>query len=268
MSFQPVVPTNGLVGWIFLRSTIDRQSESFNRSPEISRDTDYFAATIGKIETAEDLVNDRRLLRVGLGAFGLQDDINSKAFIRKILEDGTSQDDALANRLADDRYKQLANAFGFDRSIGPRTQNQSFAGEIIAKFRARAFEVAVGDQDTSLRLALNATRELAEIARSDETETTRWLKILGQQPLRKVFETLFGLPSGFGQLDLDRQLEVFTDRASRQLDLKSLEDLRDPEILDGLVQRFILRDQISSFNVQTSASIALTLLQSVPRPFS
>jgi hypothetical protein len=268
MSFQPVVPLSGLQGWTLLKTTLPRQTEVFNKSPDLLRDTEYFANTIGSIQTADDLVNDRRLLRVALGAFGLQDDINSRAFIRTILEEGTKEDDALANRLADDRYKKLADAFGFDRLIGPRTQNDSFANEINSLYRQRSFEVAVGQQDEAMRLALNASRELVEIAGRDESENTKWFTIMGQQPLRKVFETALGLPTGFGQLDLDRQLEEFKKRASSQLGLTSLEDLGSQDMIDKLVERFLLRDQVSAFSAQSSGSIALTLLQSAARPFA
>ena len=77
------------------------------------RDTDYFAAKIGEIDSAEQLVSDRRLLSVALGAFGLHADIDNKYFIRKVLEDGVLKEDALANRLTDERYKSLTKAFGF-----------------------------------------------------------------------------------------------------------------------------------------------------------
>ena len=40
---------------------------------------------------------------MALGAFGLQDDINNRYFIRKILEEGTTNEDALANRFSDTR---------------------------------------------------------------------------------------------------------------------------------------------------------------------
>ena len=262
MSFQPVVPTSGLTGWVFITNTLDRQTEIFNKSPTIVRDTDYFAQNIGNVQTADDLISDRRLLRVALGAFGLEDDINSKALIRKILEEGTSDDSALANRLADDRYKKLAEGFGFDRAGGPRTREAGFGDEITALFRRRSFEIAVGEQDNAMRLALNAKRELADIATSDDAENTKWFTIMGTQPLRQVFETALGLPSSFAQLDLDRQLEEFQDRAKSQLGLESLADLADPEVLDDLVERFVLRDQVASFGVMNSNSIALTLLQS------
>ncbi len=102
------------------------------KSPVIQRDTDYFLENIGKIDTAEDLVNDRRLLSVALGAFGLDEDIDSKYFIRKVLEDGTLDPEALSNKLADKRYLDFSQAFGFgDYGIPPRTKVSDFATEIV-----------------------------------------------------------------------------------------------------------------------------------------
>jgi hypothetical protein len=267
MIFQPVLPFGGLAGWSLLNRTLERQTELFNKDPLIVRDTEYFEQNISKVQTPDDLVSDRRLLRVALGAFGLQDDINNRAFIREILEEGTADEDALANRLTDDRYKQFTDAFAFkDRPI-PRTQLLTFGAEITSQFRNREFETAVGEQDEALRLAMNAQRELGDIASEDVPEDTMWFRILGNPPLRRVFDVALGMPANFAQLDLDRQLEIFKSRASSQLDMSDPSELVDPDVQDRLIQRFLLRDQVDSFAVQSSGSIALTLLQSAPRFF-
>ena len=77
--FQPIIPTDGLAGWRFLQRTYDTQLDSFARSAPVQRDTDYFAQKIASVTSAEELVADRRLLTVALGAFGLQDDINNRS---------------------------------------------------------------------------------------------------------------------------------------------------------------------------------------------
>ncbi|WP_245770660.1 DUF1217 domain-containing protein [Roseovarius azorensis] len=250
-----------------LNRTLDRQTDLFSKSPVIQRDTEYFERNIGSVRTAEDLVSDRRLLRVALGAFGLQEDINSRALIRKVLEEGTDRDDALANRLSDRRYRQLAEAFAFADNAGPRTQLAGFGAEIAEKFRRMEFEVAVGNQDQALRLAMNAQRDLSEIASEDSGFNTKWLRILGTPPLRRVFEAALGLPQSFAQLDLDRQLDTIKARSARQLDLSDPARLGDPEVQERLIRRFLLRDQINSIGVQSSQSIALTLLRAAPRAF-
>lgn len=267
MNFQPALPLVGLPGWAMLNRTMDRQTDLFNRSPTIVRDTQYFEENIGKVKTADDLVSDRRLMRVALGAYGLQDDINNRALIRKILEDGTLRSDALANRLADSRYKQLSEAFAFgDRPI-PRTQLSTFGREITEKFRRREFEIAVGNQNESLRLALNASRELGNIATENGEQNTKWFRVLGTAPLRQVFEVALGLPKSFAQLDLDRQAEILKSRANSQLGISSVNDLSDMSLREKLIQRFLLRDQIANSQGSSAQSTALVLLQSAARRF-
>jgi len=265
--FTPIVPLGGLPGWTLLNRTIDRQTALFNAAPALQRDTDHFLQSIAGVESAADLVADRRLLRVALGAFGLQDDIDSRAFVRAIIEQGTSSREALANRMTDDRYRALAGAFGFLSGDGDGTPPTGFGARIVEQFRRREFEVAVGEQDSALRLALNADRELAALAAEDSTDTALWFRILGTPPLRETFETALGLPQSFAGLDLDRQLEELRSAAARQLDIGSPRDLIDDSLREGLVRQFLLRDQIASFTISSSQSIALTLLQSAPRLF-
>ena len=122
MTYAPVVPFGGLAGWAFLTRTREAQKTAFASSPAVQRDEAYFRDRIGGISSAEELVSDRRLLSVALGAFGLEDDINNRYFIRKVLEDGTLDPKALGNKLADKRYLELSKAFGFGDYATPRTK--------------------------------------------------------------------------------------------------------------------------------------------------
>ncbi|MWB76650.1 DUF1217 domain-containing protein [Pseudooceanicola sp. 216_PA32_1] len=262
MTYAPVVPLSGLAGWRFLQRTADQQEKAFSASADIQRDTDYFKAKIGEIDTAEQLVADRRLLRVALGAFGLQDDIQNRYFICKILEDGTLNTDALANRLADDRYKAFSSAFGFGNFDTPSTKISDFGDEIVAKFRKQQFEAAVGEQDNSMRLALNAMRELGDIAGGSAGDRTKWFKVLGTPPLRQVFETAFGLPSSFAQIDIDKQLEIFRDRAESAFGSAGFDVFQDEAQREVLVQKFLVRSQIDDITAAGTTSSALTIMQS------
>ena len=260
--FRPVLPLSGLPGWIMLNRTAAAQTAAFASAPQIVRDTDYFEAVIASVDTAEKLVANRRLLRVALGAFGLQEDIDNRYLIRKVLEGGANDPASLANALSDDRYRQMSAAFGFgDGASAPRTTQGGFGSDITARFRARAFEVAVGEQDESLRLAMNAAREMAQIGAQDASDNTRWYQILGTPPLRAVFETAFGLPAGFGQLDLDRQLGILKKFARDKLGVESVDAFADAGVRDDLVKTYLLRDQIRTMSIQSPQAIALTLLQ-------
>lgn len=260
--FQPIIPDVGLAGWRFLQRTYDTQFETFSSSVALTRDTDYFRENIGQVTTAEDLVKDRRLLTVALGAFGLQDDIDNRFFIQKVLEEGSVNEDALAVRFADNRYREMSQAFGFGPGEFLKTGSSVFADTIIDRFQTNSFEVAAGEQNEAMRIALYAQRELAELAGADNSVDTKWFTMMGDPPLRQMFEKALGLPSSISQIDLDQQLGIFKDRAQSAFGSDDLAVFTDEGLREDAITKFLVRDQLDGVTLgQSSTSIALTLLQ-------
>lgn len=262
--FQPVVPFGGFAGWSFLTRTLESQQETYAKSPEVAREVAYFKENISKVQTAEDLVADHTLLKVALEAFGLGDDIGNKFFIRKVLEDGTLTDDALANKLSDDRYLKLSQAFGFGDFSVPSTVLSDFGEKITSAFKEQQFEEAVGDQNEDFRVALSISRDLSNIAEEDLGEDTMWFKVMGSESLSLVFETAFNLPDSFGSLDLDKQLETFKEKAQSVFGDNSIKQFTSEENLEKLTRLYLLRADLKSLNATVSSSQnALTLLQNM-----
>lgn len=261
MTFLPALPLTGYAGWAFLKRTQARQEATMQAQPLVKRDEDYFRKNIGKIDTAEQLVKDRRLLSVALGAFGLEGDINNKAFIQKVLEGGTLKDGSLANRLADRQYQKFSAAFGFGDFSVPRNKLSDFPDKMLDAWKSRQFETAVGTQNGDLRLALNAEREMGALAsRTQSSNDARWFSVLGSPPLRKVFEKALGLPTGFGQLDVDRQLDVIKDKSRSQLGTDQIADFDDPARMDTLLRRFLIRSEAEAYRTQFGSSVAVNLM--------
>ena len=197
---------------------------------------------------------------MALGAFGMDTEIDKKAFIRKVLEEGTTDPAAFANRLTDKSYYKLAEAFGFG-DAGPNTSAPGFAASIVEAYKTRAFEVAVGDADNNMRLAMNFRREITALADQGE-EGASWFNVLGSKPLREVFEKAFGLPSSFAQIDIDRQRDVLADKAGALFGDDTLAAFRDPAAVEKVLNRFLARAQIEDGATGTSpAAMALSLLQ-------
>ncbi|KPN64847.1 Protein of unknown function [Aliiroseovarius crassostreae] len=264
MSFQPIIPMGGAAGWAFLQRTQDAQKQTFNASAEMQRDVSYYKENIGKISTAEELVDDYRLLKVTLGAYGLSDDINNKFFIQKVLEDGTFDEGDLANKLSDKRYYEMAKDFGFGDLSIPATQISTFADKTISAFQERQFEVAVGEQNQDFRLSLSLKRELGAIVDKSTSEDGKWFSIMGNPPLRQVFETALGLPNSFGALDLDLQLQGFKDKAEAYFGSNKISQFSDPSKLDELNRLFLIRSDLANGSASmASSTIALTLLQNL-----
>jgi hypothetical protein len=260
MSYRPVVPLPGIAGWRFLERTQARQQAAFEDGAALRREVAHFDASIASVKTAADLVADRRLLSVALTAFGLEAEIDKRALVRRVLEEGTTAEGAMATRLTDPAWRKLSAAFGFG-DAGARTGEAGFAAGIIAAYKARAFEVAVGETDNDMRLALNFRREIAALAAGGGGS---WYSVLGSKPLRAVFEKAFGLPAAFAQIDIDKQAEMLRDRADRLFGSDSLAVFQDKANVDKLIDRFLARAQIEQGAAATGpAAAALTLLRSM-----
>lgn len=257
------LPLTGYAGWTFLQRTMDSQKALLQQDTQQQRDEAHFRDRIGSITSAADLVADRQLLKVALGAHGLQDDLANRYFIRKVLEDGTLDATDLANRLADKSYAAFSSGFGFGDYAVPRTQLSDFADTIIAQYRTRSFEVAVGEVNGDYRLALNAERELPELAADSMTEDAKWYTILGSEPLRSLFETAFGLPDSFGMIDIDAQLTMIKDRAARHFGDSSVSQFADAGQQEKLIRQFLLRSELAGLAAGglSRAASALQILQ-------
>lgn len=264
MPISPAVPFGGIAGLRFLDRTYDRQFEVFNRSPEIQREIDYFRENAGSIATLDQLMGDRRILSVVLGAFGLEDDVNKGAFIRKVIDEGTLDPSAFANRLVEPAYRELSEALGFGNFDGAGTLVlEGTRTNLLDRFTERQFESAVGDINVDMRLALNFRREAAVIAEGSASTRTKWLQLLGSPPLRQVIETTLNLPSEFAAIELDQQVDEISRRSESLFGITDPAQLSDPEVLGRVVDRFVSNSQIAQGVTNTSVrgAVALSLLQ-------
>ena len=127
MSFTPYVFGTGVAGWNFLQRTREQQQEVYEKSPVIDRAVQEFTQKITTVQTADQLLDDFSLLTVTLGAFGLDEDISNRAFIKQVLESDLSDDTSFVNRLNDNRYLALATTFGFGGDEGPKLPSEGAA---------------------------------------------------------------------------------------------------------------------------------------------
>lgn len=261
MSFQPIVPLGGLAGWEFLKRTQARQEASFASSPRIERVVQSFQRDFSTLRTVEDLVGNRQALDVVLGAFGLQADLENRAFIRKVISDGTSDRTALGNRLADKRYLAMAREMAHLAPGGSGMPPEGLANRLIKQYQTAEFEIAVGDSEETMRFALAFERNLPEIAAGARSETARWFAVLGDPPTRRVVETALGLPKEFAALDIDEQVIRLQDAARKRFGTESIAELAQPDMIETITRRFLLMDQLRASQAGMSGSaVALSLL--------
>ena len=132
---------------------------------------------------------------------------------------------------------------------------------IAARFAAESFELAIGSQNDSMRLALNFRDGIGEVVTEDSTDEAVLFKLLGSEPIRAVLDTALGIPADLAQLDIDRQAEYLNDRLKSQFGISNVQELKDPEVVEQVLKRFqILAGINQNFAATSSASTALVLL--------
>lgn len=233
MSFSPIIPSGGLNGWQFLQRTMTKQAVSHASTAAAKRDEAYFTENIGKIGSAAELVNDRRLLRITLSAFGLAEDLPNRAFIQRVLESPTSEPEpgekrSFVQRLADRRYHDMAKAFGF----GDRSEEGAQPGRSPTS-------TATDRESLSVRLTDSMQRDLSALAGSGIGEEATWALVLSTPSLRTMFEKAYSLPEDFGSLTLDNQIKVLRSQTETLFGSGTVEQFSERGAITTLSQRYI-----------------------------
>ncbi|MDP0928150.1 DUF1217 domain-containing protein [Paracoccus onubensis] len=150
--------------------------------------------------------------------------------------------------------------------IDDSSQMTDSAEKVATAYVDREFESRIGQSDESLRLALNARREIARIAEAGRSDRANWFELLSNPPLRQVFQGAFGFGPYMASLDVDRQADEFSKAARRVLGTDSFKDIAGEETTERLLRTYLARSQTSDSFAVNRYSAALTLLAN-PGPF-
>lgn len=90
------------------------------------RDIQYFQDHIGQVKTIDDFIGNSRLYGFAMKAFGLDDMIYAKGFMKKVLQgEPDINGRVLVDRLQDSRYRDFAAAFSF-KEFGENPNKKPF----------------------------------------------------------------------------------------------------------------------------------------------
>lgn len=237
-----MVTTN--TSYRLISENLSRSLNSTAEKPEVAREVENYLENIGDVKSVDDFINNDRIYRFALTAFGLQDQIFAKAFIRKVLTEGVTDPNSFANRLADGRFRELARTFNFAGLGETTTLLDRTRQGTVDRYIRQTLEQDAGEQNEGVRLALYFERNASSI--------TSGFSVLADAALLKVVRTTLGLPESLSSLDIDRQAEIIESR----LDVT---DLQDPEKLSQFITRFtILYETENPSTVATSPALLLS----------
>jgi hypothetical protein len=233
-----------LLQYQLVTSDLSRSLTTVSADPMVERNTEYYLENIGSIKSIDDFLGDDRIFAYAMKAFGLEDMTYAKAFMRKVLEEGIDESSSFANQLTDDRYRQFAETFNFDR-YGETATIFSRAQEGVTEAYARqTLEEREGASNEGVRLALYFSRKAEEIDSAYD--------ILADKALAETVYTALGLPDEFAMSDISKQAAYIEDHID-------IEKLQDPEYLNDFLERFsTLYDLENGQNLQTVPNLLVS----------
>lgn len=231
----------------------------------IENKSEYFRTNISGVSTASELVFDATLFEVTQVAFGVEYEYSGSSEhhyrkLQRVLEGGAEDPNSLANVLGDASLIKMAKAFGFDKEPSLNIHSDEFAESIANDYLTYAFEESVGNQYEELRFALNFKRAIPEMTESDVSSNSKWYQVLSNESLREVFQTALGLPSEFAYIDIDKQLETIQEKTNSRFGISEFDDLADEEILEEVINTYLLVNEATNGGTSSSGQYLVTLL--------
>lgn len=233
-------------------------------------DLAYLRSNWNLIDESLDLMLDPKLLDIVVSAFGLPKDAYTSGFVLNMLIADPSNPRSLPRVLGDERWVEFAEFFGASRGEG-NVGRDNFQSDLINRYHRQLFETQVGTVDQSLRIALNFTRQIANIANSSNVAASGWLQIMGDQPMRTVLDGAFGLPSQFAQLDFEAQQRVYEARSASLFGGSDPSVFLDPANVTKALDLYLGRSAFASSNTTpgylTLIGQSVTLARSINQTF-
>ncbi|MEM6602462.1 MAG: DUF1217 domain-containing protein [Pseudomonadota bacterium] len=242
--------TDGTISLSVLNSIADRH-EDFNISylsgtasyKRFEVESDNFELSVSLVASDRDITSNSRVLRFALTAYGLESESYDSFKALNVL----TGEENLGNTTTDQRWRDFQKDFSFTTSANTlRTQEAGLADTVIEKFADNTFIEAVGEQDENLRLALYFEQRIQELAAQPNIDNFGWIAVAGETPLANVFQTAFGLPTSFGQLDVDQQQEVYRLRSQSITGSPNLSSYGDSAFVETFLQTYLLRATLAA----------------------
>ncbi|MFL0692149.1 MAG: DUF1217 domain-containing protein [Agrobacterium tumefaciens] len=212
-----------------------------------TKKAEVYQERIQSIDTVRELLADRDVIDVVIGAYGLDPEDVTDDFLKQVFSSDLSDPKSFVNQQPDGRWAELVASFNFDvngnltrETIGT-VQQRGETLETVNKYLRQTLEENEGASNEAVRLALYFERTAPNI--------TDAYGLIADDALMAVFRTTFGFSDEFSNMDVDQQARIINDN----LDLA---DLQDPTKLERFLQRYTaMYDTENNFGASSAATI-------------
>ena len=143
------------------------------QQPDVARNAAYYKENIGKVKTVDEFLKNDRLYQYAMKAYGLEDMIYAKAFMKKVLESNPTDANSFANKLTDKRYRDFAAAFSFTSPDKAVAQSAHQTDDMVGLYTATVKQkVDAIDEDTAYYNAkIGSVKTVNDLLNDDRLRT-------------------------------------------------------------------------------------------------
>jgi predicted peroxiredoxin len=178
---------------------ISKSIDRIEQQPTVDRETQYYLANITKVKSIDDFVNNDRLFKYAMKAYGLEDMDYAKAFMVKALKEGVTDSNSFANKLTDKRYAAFVSAFNFAAN-GADATIYNKAQQLVTKNYATQAQIAGLDPNSDY-VKGETTYYLANITKVKSVDD-----LMSNSRLYTYALAAYGLDSATEDKDLIKQV--------------------------------------------------------------
>lgn len=216
--------TSSIVQYRVVNAQQERFMTQFEKIPQVKSAIAAFEKKAPEITTVDGLLKDRRTLEFVLSAFQLEEKVDAKGILKKLLTEDPVNDKSLANILSDPRYKAFAKAMEPLRLGSKPFSSATFVATLVKGYETNEFEKYQGEQTPGLREALYFKRNIGGI--------TKTMQLLGSKALTEVVRVALGLPKEMGLLPVAKQAKLI----EQHLDVSKFSD---GKFVDRFIDRYL-----------------------------
>ncbi|KAA2237367.1 DUF1217 domain-containing protein [Salinarimonas soli] len=221
---------------------LDKSLARTASDPAIKREITAYEKSIRSVKSIDDFLENDTVYRVAMKAFGLEDMIYAKGFMRKVLEGGIASRDSFANKLADKRYREFADTFNFAQFGSATTAFSAAQDGVVKRYVRQTLEQREGESNEGVRLALYFARMAPGLKNA--------YQVLADPALSKVVRTALNLPEAMATTDIDKQARLIESRIT-------FADFKDKTKLDAFLKRFASMNDVNQPQPMATALASL-----------
>jgi hypothetical protein len=195
------------------------------KDPTVARDVARFKQAIAKAKDIKAALSNPDVLKVLLTANGLGDQASFTALAQKALTSDPSDPKSLVNKLADTRWKAVAQAFALATKGLAVLRDPKVQATLTNGYAEVLWQQSLDQQTPGLSSAMQFQKQVASITSVDQ--------ILGDPVNRDVVLTALNIPLQIAYQTLPAQEKAISSR----LDVAKL---KDTHFVQALTQRYLL----------------------------